>query len=97
MKIIYILSILLFLNGILIIILKRSFIYILMGIELSLSSLSFLLFLTSRILGNPDGEIYAIIIFGISASGVAIGLGILINLMKRKGTQEIEEFKDLGK
>jgi len=97
MKIIYILSILLFLNGILIILLKRSFIYILMGIELSLSSLSFLLFLTSRILGNPDGEIYAIIIFGISAAGVAIGLGILINLMKKKGTQEIEEFKDLGK
>lgn len=92
----YVCGILLFLNGILIMILRRSFIYLLIGIELSLNALSFLFFLASKSLGNPQGEIYAILLFSIAATGIAIGLAILVNLLRTKGTQNIEEFKDLG-
>lgn len=92
----YFCGILLFINGILIMILRRSFIYILIGIELSLNALSFLFFLASRSLGNPHGEIFAILLFGIAAAGIAVGLAILINLVKAKGTQDVEEFKDTG-
>lgn len=93
----YFCGILLFLNGILIMILRKSFIYLLMGIEISLNAISFLFFLASRTLGNPHGEIYAILLFSIAATGIAIGLAILVGLLRIKETQDVDEFKDLGR
>ncbi|MEO0231445.1 MAG: NADH-quinone oxidoreductase subunit K [candidate division WOR-3 bacterium] len=71
--------ILIFLNGVLIMILRRrNPIYFLIGIMVSLSSISLLFFLTSRILGNPHGEIYAILIFSVTGIFMAFTLSILI-------------------
>lgn len=73
--------ILIFLNGVLIIILRRKPIYFLIGLMLSFSTLSFLFFLNSRILGNPYGEIYAILIFSITGISIAFALSIFIKFL----------------
>ncbi len=72
--------ILIFLNGLLIIILRKNLIYFLIGSILSFSSLSFLFFLTSRILGNPYGEVYALLLFPLNLILIAIALSIVVKL-----------------
>lgn len=57
---------------------RRNPVYFLLGILISLSSISLLFSLTSKILGNPHGELYAILIFSITGIFMAFTLSILI-------------------
>lgn len=74
---------------------RRNAIVVLMSIELMLNAVNLLLVETSIRTGNPDGIIFVVFVITVAAAEVAIGLGIVLNLYRLKGTIEINQFKSL--
>ena len=81
--------------GLLGILVRRNAIVVLMSIELMLNSVNLLLVETSIRTGTPDGIIFVVFVITVAAAEVAIGLGIVLNLYRMKGTIEINQFKSL--
>ncbi len=72
----------LFVLGILIVLLRKSFLFILMGLEVMLNGINVVLVGFTRVTGNLEGQGLALILIALGASEVAVGLGIAINLMR---------------
>jgi NADH-quinone oxidoreductase subunit K len=64
--------------------------------EILLNSVNVGLVAVSRYLGSIDGQIFAFFIVAIAASEVAVGLGLLILLYKRKGTLDLSVIKNMN-
>lgn len=72
---------------------RRNAIAILMGIELMLNAVNinlvaFWRYLTPSII---NGQVFAIIVFAVAASEVAVGLALIISIYRRKTTVAVEE------
>ena len=85
-------SLILFLIGILGILLRRNLIIILMCLELILNSVNLSLVSFSRMHDNLEGQVMTLMIFVVAAAEVAIGISIIINLFKHKGSLGLDEF-----
>ncbi len=72
----------LFVLGILIVLLRKSFLFILMGLEVMLNGINVVLVGFTRVTGNLEGQSLALVIIALGASEVAVGLGIAINLVR---------------
>nr|UKP87850.1 NADH dehydrogenase subunit 4L [Muricella sp. ANT77] len=82
-----IVAIVVLLIGILGIILNRSnLIIMLMCVELILLASTLLLLFESRVLYTLSGQIFAIVILAVAAAETAIGLAILVNYYRIRGT-----------
>ena len=84
------LSAILFSIGLFAVITRRNSISILMGVELMLNAANINLVAFWRYLyapqGNMDGLIFALIIFVAAAAEVAVGLGLIISVYRRRKT-----------
>ncbi|MBP9676162.1 MAG: NADH-quinone oxidoreductase subunit NuoK [Anaerolineaceae bacterium] len=84
------LSAILFSIGLFAVITRRNSISILMGVELMLNAANINLLAFWRYLyapqGNMDGLIFALIIFVAAAAEVAVGLGLIISVYRRRKT-----------
>ena len=86
-----ILSLTLFLIGILGFVLnRRNIILILISIEIMLLAITFLILVSSLNFDDILGQIYAIYIIAIAGAESAIGLGILVAFYRLRGTVAIE-------
>lgn len=74
---------------------RRNAIIVLMCIELMLNAVNLILVEISMRTGTPDGIIFVIFVITIAAAEVAVGLGIVLNLYRLKGTIELTSFKNL--
>lgn len=74
---------------------RKNAIVVLMSVELMLNAGNLLLVETSMRTGTPDGIIVVIFVITIAAAEVAVGLGILLNLYRLKGTVELDAFRSL--
>jgi NADH-quinone oxidoreductase subunit K len=74
---------------------RRNAIIVLMCLELMLNAVNLLLVEISMRTGTPDGIIFVIFVITVAAAEVAIGLGIILNLYRLKGTVELNAFKNL--
>lgn len=81
--------------GLIGILVRRNAIVVLMSLELMLNAVNLLLVETSIRTGTPDGIIFVVFVITVAAAEVAIGLGIILNLYRLKGTIEINQFKSL--
>jgi len=80
-------SLLIFILGIVgIIINRKNIIILLMCIELILLAINFLLLITSCLIDNIDGQIFAFYILVVAAAESAIGLSILVAYYRVRGT-----------
>lgn len=85
------LGFILFVIGILgIIINRKNIIVMLMSIELMLLAINFLLILSSLLLDNMHGQIFALYILVVAAAESAIGLSILVAFYRVKGTISVQ-------
>src|SRR5262245_26829404 len=84
-------SAMLFTIGTLTVLLRRSAISILMGIELMLNAgnLAFVTF--SRMHGGPDGQIAVFFVIAVAAAEAAVGLGVIIALFRVRETTDVDE------
>lgn len=85
----------LFFLGLLGFLIRRNALVVLMCIELMLNSVNLILIEISMRSGSPDGLIFVIFIITVAAAEAAVGLGIVLNLYRLKGTVEIDAFKSL--
>ena len=72
---------------------RRNAVAILMGIELMLNAVNINLVAFWRYLspGNLAGQVFAIIVFAVSASEAAVGLALIISIYRRRSTVAAED------
>ena len=74
---------------------RRNPLVILLCIELMLNAANLARVAFSRAHGNHDGQIFAVIVMVVAACEVAVGLGIIVALYRRKLPIDVDELREL--
>ena len=90
-----VLSSLLFAVGAMGILTRRSPIVILLCLELMLNAGNLALVAFSRMVGNQEGQIFAIVVMVVAACEVVIGLGLIVAIFRRKLPLDVDELTEL--
>src|SRR4051794_16537893 len=90
-----VLSALLFATGATGVLLRRSPLVILLCLELMLNASNLALVAFSRMNGNEDGQVFAIVVMVIAACEVVVGLGIIVAAFRRRIPLNVDEMRTL--
>ena len=90
-----VLSALLFSTGALGILLRRSPMVILLCLELMLNAGNLALVAFSRMVGNQDGQVFAIVVMVVAACEVVVGLGLIVAIFRRRLPLDVDELREL--
>jgi NADH-quinone oxidoreductase subunit K len=77
------------------VLMRRSPLVILLSLELMLNAVNVALIAFARMHGNPDGQIFAIIVMVVAACEVTIGLGIIVAMHRRRLPIDVDELREL--
>jgi len=90
-------SAVLFFTGCAGVLVRRNAVVILMCVELMLNAANLALVAFSRKYGSIDerGSVFVVFVFVIAAAEVAVGLGIIIDLARRKTSVDVDDAADL--
>ena len=86
-----VLSGILFAIGAAIVLVRRSAVISLMGVELMLNSANLAFVTFARIHGNVSGEIMAFFIMVVAAAEVVVGLAIVVSIFKSRVTTNVDD------
>jgi NADH-quinone oxidoreductase subunit K len=89
------LSLILLCLGIVGVLVRRNFITVLMSLELIFNAVNLNLIAFSFRLGDLGGQILAIFVITIAAAEAAIGLGLIIALMRLKDTITLDDASEM--
>ena len=78
------LSAALFAVGLVGVMLRRSPLVILLSIEIMLNAGNLLLIAASRYVGGNDGQVFALVVMGVAAAEVVVGLGLIVALSRAR-------------
>ena len=81
----------LFMIGVLGVLVRRNIIVMFMCIELMLNAANLSLVAFSRLWGNLDGQIFVFMVIVVAAVEVAVGLAIIISLVRNRDTVNIDD------
>ena len=90
-----VLSSLLFSIGATGILIRRSPIVILLCLELMLNAGNLALISFARMVGNQEGQIFALVVMVVAACEVVIGLGLIVALFRRKLPLDVDQLRGL--
>jgi len=88
-------SIFLFLSGLLGVIIRKNLITLLISTELMLNGVNLALVSVDRLVGGIEGQVFALFILAVAASEVAVGLGLIVALFRLKGYEGSSEITHL--
>ena len=74
---------------------RRNPLVILLCIELMLNAANLALVAFARAHGNIDGQVFALIIMVVAACEVAVGLGLIVALYRRRLPIDVDELREL--
>ena len=74
---------------------RRSPLILLLSVELMLNSCNLALISFSRQWGTQTGQIFALVVMGIAASEVVIGLGLVVAVARRKANLDVDRLTAL--
>ena len=74
---------------------RRSPLVVLLCLELMLNAGNLALLAFSRMLGNQDGQIFALIVMVVAACEVVIGLGIIVAMYRRRLPIDVDQMNEL--
>jgi NADH:ubiquinone oxidoreductase subunit K len=77
------------------ILVRRSPLVILLCLELMLNAANLALVAFSRAHGNQDGQVFAIVVMVVAACEVAVGLGLIVAIYRRKLPVDVDELREL--
>ncbi|HYH07009.1 MAG TPA: NADH-quinone oxidoreductase subunit NuoK [Thermoanaerobaculia bacterium] len=86
----------LFAIGIVGVIIRRNMITVLMSIELMLNAVNINLVAFSHRLANLEGQVFTIFVICVAAGEAAVGLAIIIQLYRLRGTVNVDEVRTLN-
>jgi NADH-quinone oxidoreductase subunit K len=90
-----VLSSLIFAVGAMGILIRRSPIVILLCLELMLNAGNLALIAFSRMVGNQEGQIFALVVMVVAACEVVVGLGIIVAIYRHKLPLDVDELREL--
>ena len=85
------LALVLFAIGAITVIVRRSAIISLMGVEIMLNSANLVFIAFSRILGTVEGQVMAFFVMVVAAAEVVVGLAIIVALFKSRATTDLDD------
>jgi NADH-quinone oxidoreductase subunit K len=74
---------------------RRSPLILLLSVELMLNACNLALISFSRQWGTHTGQIFALVVMGIAASEVVIGLGLVVAVARRKANLDVDRLTAL--
>jgi NADH:ubiquinone oxidoreductase subunit K len=77
------------------VLIRRNPLVVLLCLELMLNAANIALIAFSRMHGNGDGQIFAIIVMVVAACEVCIGLGVVVALYRRRLPIDVDELREL--
>lgn len=90
-----VLSSLLFAVGATGILIRRSPVVILLCLEIMLNAGNLSLVAFSKMVGNQQGQIFAIVVMVVAACEVVVGLGLIVAIFRRKLPLDVDELREL--
>ena len=90
-----VLSSLIFAVGAMGILLRRSPVVILLCLELMLNAGNLALVAFSKMVGNQQGQVFALVVMVVAACEVVVGLGILVAIFRRKLPMNVDDLREL--
>jgi NADH:ubiquinone oxidoreductase subunit K len=90
-----VLSALLFAIGATGILMRRSPVVILLCLELMLNAGNLALVAFSRMVGNQQGQVFAIVVMVVAACEVVVGLGLIVAIFRRRLPLDVDELREL--
>ena len=85
----------LFAIGTLGVMLRRSPLIILLSLEIMFNGANLALITFARIHGELDGQVFALAVMAIAASGVVVGLGLIVALNRRNLELDVDKLSTL--
>ncbi len=74
---------------------KRNPLVVLLCLELMLNAANLAFIAFSRMHGNADGQVMAIIIMVVAACEVTVGLGVIVAMYRRRLPVDVDELREL--
>jgi NADH-quinone oxidoreductase subunit K len=74
---------------------RRSPLVVLLCLELMLNAANLALIAFARMHGDPDGQIFAIIVMVVAACEVTVGLGLIVAMHRRRLPIDVDEMREL--
>jgi NADH-quinone oxidoreductase subunit K len=74
---------------------RRNPLVVLLCLELMLNAANLALIAFSRMHGNSDGQIFAIIVMVVAACEVTVGLGVIVAMHRRRVPIDVDELREL--
>jgi NADH:ubiquinone oxidoreductase subunit K len=90
-----VLSALLFTTGAVGVMIRRSPMVILLCLELMLNAGNLALVAFSRMVGNQQGQVFALVVMVIAACEVVVGLGLIVAIFRRKLPIDVDKLTEL--
>ncbi len=75
---------------------RRNPLAILLCLELMLNAANLALVAFARTHGNEDGQIFALIVMGVAAAEVVVGLGLIVAMTRRELDLDTDELRSLN-
>ena len=88
-------SALIFAIGAVGVLVRRNPLVVLLCLELMLNAGNLALVSFSRAHGNEDGQIFALIVMVVAACEVAVGLGLIVAIFRRRLPIDVDELREL--
>ena len=82
---------LIFMLGVFGVLVRRNIIVMFMCIELMLNAANLSLVAFSRLWGNTDGQVFVFMVIVVAAVEVAVGLAIIISLVRNRDSVNVED------
>jgi len=77
------------------VLIRRNPLVILLCLELMLNAANLAFIAFSRMWGNNDGQIFAIVVMVVAACEVCIGLGVIVAMYRRRLPIDVDEMREL--
>ena len=74
---------------------RRNPLVVLLCLELMLNAANLALIGFSRMWGNSDGQVFAVIVMVVAACEVCIGLGMVVAIYRRRLPIDVDELREL--
>jgi len=91
-----VLSVILFSLGVIGVLVRRNLIVVLMSLELIFNAVNLNLVAFSDRLADLGGQIFAVFVITVAAAEAAIGLGLIIALVRLKDTVTLDDASEMG-
>ena len=88
-------SAIIFVLGAVGVITRRSPLVILLCLELMLNGANLALIAFSRMWGNGDGQVLALVVMTVASCEVCIGLGMIVAIYRRRLPVDVDELREL--